>query len=192
MAEFASLGISTALALITGLYAFFTYKILQANQRVAEEMSQQRKAMIRPFVTAGPEVDEYLVVSLVVKNVGISPATDLQLTMHNDFYSFAEDAEDHNIRGFSAFNEPISTFSAKAELRFDLAQGFNLGKKHEEKHLTLLQFRITARYKFLEDQYQEEFSIDLRPYMRSTVRRSKYVDEIVKARKALEKIADTT
>jgi hypothetical protein len=77
-----------------------------------------------------------------------------------------------------------------AALRFDLAQGFNLGKEKDGKILTPMQFKISAKYEFSQTHYDEEFYIDLHPYMNSTIFRSKSADEIEKARKALEAIAN--
>lgn len=188
-AELLGLGVNASLALITGLYAFFTFRILKANQRVADEMALQRRDILRPIISVGPQVDEYLVVSVLIRNSGSSPATNLKLSMDSDFYSFAEYSEGNNLRSISAFNNPISAFAAGAELRFDLAQGFNLDKSKDGKPLTPMQFKISAQYEFGHDKFDEHFHIDLRPYMRSTVRRSKLIDELEKARKALEAIA---
>jgi hypothetical protein len=188
-AELLGLGVNGSLALITGLYAVFTFRILKANQRVADEMALQRRDILRPIISVGPQVDEYLVVSLLIKNSGSSPATNLKLGMDSDFYSFAEYSESHNLKGISAFNNPISAFAAGSELRFDLAQGFNLGQSKDGKSLTPMKFKISAQYEFGLDKFDEDFHIDLGPYMRSSVPRSKLIDELEKARKALETIA---
>lgn len=188
-AEILSLSVNASLALITGLYAFFTFRILKANQSVADAMALQRRDILRPIISVGPKVDEHLVFSLLIENSGSSPATNLRLSIDSDFYHFAEYSDGNNLRNFSAFTNSISAFATGAELRFDLAQGFNLGKSKDGKMLTPMQFKVNARYEFGDDTFDEDFHIDLRPYMSSTGGRSKSLDEIEKARKALEKMA---
>jgi len=189
-AELLGLAVNASLALIAGLYAVFTFRILKANQRVADEMALQRRDILRPIISVGPQVDEYLVVSLLIKNSGSSPATNLRLGIDSDFYSYAEYSESNNLKGISAFNNPILAFAAGSELRFDLAQGFNLGINKDGNLLTPMKFKISAQYEFGRDKFDEDFYIDLGPYMRSTVPRSKLIDEVEKARKALETIAN--
>ncbi len=41
------------LVLITGFYAWATYRILKANELVVEAMREQSEATYRPYVTAG-------------------------------------------------------------------------------------------------------------------------------------------
>lgn len=52
--EIISLGVNVVLVLITGVYAYFTYRILKANQQVAKEMSSQKSDMLRPIVSVAP------------------------------------------------------------------------------------------------------------------------------------------
>jgi hypothetical protein len=188
--EIISLGINALLVLITGVYAIFTFKILKANQRVADEMALQRRDILRPIISIGPEFDEYLVASLVIENSGQSPATNVVLTLDKDFYPFAEVNEANNLKSYSIFSRPISTLASRATLRFDLAQGFNLDKSHNGKTLTPLEFKITAQYEYLDQKFNDEFHLDLKPFMRSTRRRSMQVDELEKIRKAIEKMAN--
>ena len=147
--EISSIGINGALALITGLYAYFTVQILRANRRVADEMALQRRDILRPVISIGPDFDEYLVASLVIKNAGQSPATNLVLTLDKDFYPFAEDTKT-SLKSYSIFNTPIATLAVGASLRFDLAQGFNLDKSKNGKALTPLEFKIDATYEWLD------------------------------------------
>ena len=77
--------------------------------------------MLRPILSVAPEIDDYLVLSLVIKNVGVSAATNLRLKMQDDFYRFCEFSEGSNLRTFSAFNNPIAALAPGGALRFDLA-----------------------------------------------------------------------
>ena len=186
--EVIGVAINGALAAITAIYAFFTYKILRANQRVADEMALQRRDFLRPVISVGPEFDDYLVASLVIKNGGPSPAKNLTFSLDKDFFPFADDRD--SLKSHSIFNHPIPILSAGASLRFDLAQGFNLGKEKNGKLVTPMEFTVTAQYEYLDQKFDEIFHIDLKPYMRSTRRRSMQVDELEKIRKALEKISN--
>ena len=188
-AEILALSVNATLAIITGLYAAFTFKILKANQRMADEMALQRRDMLRPVISVAADVDEFLVVSLTIKNTGASPATNLRLTLDTDFYAFAEDSEARNIRNNPIFTAPVSAFSPGSQLRFDLAQGFNLGTSENDKVLTPMRFKINAQYEFAGFQYNEDFNIDLHPFMGSTIKRSKMNDELEKIRKILERLA---
>jgi len=177
------------LVLITGVYAYFTFRILKANQDVANEMAAQRHDLRRPIVSIYPEFDEFLVASLIIKNSGLSPATNLNLKIDKDFFQFAERVDGKNLRSFSAFNNEIAALASGSEIRFDLAEGFNLGEKDECGEIAPIKFSVEAKYEFLSTKFEEVTVVDLQPFFQATVRRSKKLTEVEKIRKALEKLA---
>lgn len=177
------------LVVITGVYAYFTFRILQANQRVADEMRLQRRDLLRPIITIGPYVIHGVILALAVKNTGASPAANLRLSVDTDFYTFGEAGEDRNLKTFPMFSESISTFAAGAELHVWLSQGFNLDAEKDGKPLTPKQFGVTAVYEFQEERYDELSHVDLRPYMKTSAFRAPWEDELKKIREALDKIA---
>ena len=68
--ELITFGVNVVLVLITGVYAFFTYRILKANQTVANEMALQRRDLLRPIISVTPYISHHVVLALAIKNTG--------------------------------------------------------------------------------------------------------------------------
>jgi len=48
--------LTALLVVITGIYAWFTFRILKANERIVEKMHEQQEAMYRPYIAISPVV----------------------------------------------------------------------------------------------------------------------------------------
>ena len=100
-----------ALVLITGFYAWATYKILKANERVVEVMHEQAEAVTRPYVAVSALLEtDNPIFYLRIANTGKTAATDLKLNLDKPFYRFAEKNEEKNLADYSAFKDMITSF----------------------------------------------------------------------------------
>lgn len=166
-----------ALVLITAFYAWATYKILKANERVVETMYEQAEALTRPYVTATVflEVDNPIFY-LRIANTGKTAATDLKLSLDKPCYELTDK---------SAFKETISSFSPGAEIIFLLAQSFVIFADNADSNVTPSSFTLTAEYTYSGKRVAEANSIDLKPYLGAnlpqdaSVRKLKAINESI-------------
>lgn len=132
--------LTAALVLITGFYAWATYKILRANERVVEVMHEQAEAMTRPYIAVATflEVDNPIFY-LRITNTGKTAAVNLKLGMDKPFERLANKP---------AFNEIIQSFPPGAELVFMLAQSFVIFAENADRNKMPTCFTVTAEYSF--------------------------------------------
>lgn len=181
--------LTAVLVVITGFYAWATFRILRANEKVVAVMEKQAVAMGRPYITITPFVlSGTPLISLRIANTGQTAASNIRLTMDRDFYKFAEKQEGKNIATFVAFQQPIDMLAPGAELIFDLAQGFKIFAEDADEAIVPKVFTISASYKFPGGSVEERNTIDLRPFMESTQPRDLVVTELQEIRKAIENI----
>jgi len=110
------------LVLITGFYAWATFRILKANERVVEVMHSQSEAMTRPYVTVTPFIEVGSpVFCLKIRNAGKTAANCVRLSLDKDFYRFGEKGKDRNLAELPAFSNEIDALSPNEEIIFTLA-----------------------------------------------------------------------
>lgn len=182
--------LTAALVLITALYAWATYRILRANEKIVEAMHEQAVAVGRPYVIVGPvlEVDNPIFY-LRVSNTGKTAAQNLRLTIDKPFFKFGEKGERNNLATFSLFNQPIESFPPGSEITFSLAQGFKVFAGDTENPDMPHTFSITAKYEFASHQVEEINRIDLRPYSTADVPQDAYIRKLKEMSESLKKMA---
>lgn len=183
--------ITSILVLITGFYAWATYKILRANERVVQVMSEQAEAMTRPYITIAQvlEVDNPIFY-LRVSNTGRTPARNLRLKLDKSFYQFGEKTGDNNLAKYAAFNEPIDAFPPGAEITFSLAQSFKMFAEDADSEILPQKFAITAEYAYgVDKKIVEEHFIDLRPYRDADIPQDAVIRKLKDLARAVEKVA---
>ena len=96
--------LTLALVVLTGLYAWTTFRILRANEAVVTAMKVQTEAQLRPYIVVGaaPRIGTTLM-CLHVENTGRSAAVEVSLTMDRAFYPHAERREHENLAKLPAF-----------------------------------------------------------------------------------------
>ena len=178
------------LVLITGFYAFATFRILRANEQVVAVMRQQTEAFSRPYIAVTPFMPEKSpMLYLRISNSGKTAAANLRLSIDRDFYPYGDQStSERNLGSMSAFNRALDSFPPDAELIFALAQGFVLFGESVDEKITPLQVRISATYSFSCKTVTETTDVDLRPYRRSMAQPTPLLESLEKIRKELEKI----
>lgn len=181
--------LTATLVVITGIYAYLTYRMAKSSEASVEAMREQAEAFLRPYITVAPFVRPHTpFLYLRVKNTGQIGAQSLRLTLDRDFYQFGEKQKpDKNLRELSAFSTPIDSFPAGTELIFALGQGWVLFGESADPEVSPVQFCITAAYEFLGKRVEEHTRIDLRPFIGSEGERDPFVEELERIRKIMEK-----
>lgn len=175
------------LIIITGFYAWATYRILKANEKVVNVMKDQEETLRRPYIAITPyTVPGTPLIGIRIANTGKSPAQNLSLSMDKDFYKFGK--KEGNIAQFNAFREPIEMFAPGTELIFDLAQGFKIFAEDADPSIMPKLFTITASYEFFGKKVIEKNTIDLNPFLGSTLPRDSLIRELKEIREAIEKM----
>jgi hypothetical protein len=182
--------LTVALVLITAFYAWATFKILRANEKVVEVMRDQALAASRPYVVVAPLLElDNPIFYLRISNLGKTAATNLRLSMDKSFYKFGEDSKDRDLATFTVFNQPIDSFPPGAEITFSLAQGFKVFERNAENPRLPHTFSVTAVYEFEGRQVKETNRIDLRPYLGANVPQDAYLRKLKDMSESLKTIA---
>jgi len=162
--------LTALLVVITTFYAWATYRILKANERVVEAMREQSEATFRPYVTVTPFLEpDNPIFYLRIANLGKTAATDLHLSIDRSFFKFGERSEHNDLASLSAFNNPINSLPPGSEIIFGLAQGFVVFAEGSDPTTCPMTFTITAKYKFGAKQVEELHVVDLRLYLHADV-----------------------
>lgn len=178
-----------ALVVITFFYAWVTYKILRANEKVVQVMREQADAITRPYVSAAPFLEpDNPIFYLRIKNSGKTAAQNLRLSFDKSFFQFGEKSGERDIANYTAFNEVIDALPPDAEIVFALAQSFKIFGDGDPAFLPK-SFCITAEYFYGEKNVKESNIIDLRPYYCADVPQDPYVRKLKDIKEAIDGVA---
>ncbi|MEL4180324.1 hypothetical protein [Roseateles sp. PN1] len=182
------IAVATCLSVLGSLaVAYLTLHITKANRLTAELMKEQLEASTRPYIQISPAVRiGSQLIELRIANTGQSNAEDLKLDLAQDYYFNAEPSEAKNIRKYTAFVHPISSFSPRAELVFDLGVGPKIFTNSER---CPQRFTITATYKHGSKQYSESTAVDLQPLQLTSVPHDPVADHLEELVKAVKQIS---
>ncbi len=157
--------LTALLVVITGFYAWVTYRIQKANEHVVEAMREQSELIYCPYVTVAPFVEPgNKVFYLRIVNLGKTAASDLRLAIDRSFFMFGKRTEQYDLATYSAFNQPIDSLPPDSEIIFGLGLSFDIFAEDADPTTCPTTFTITATYKFGSKQVEERHFIDLRPY----------------------------
>ena len=185
--------LTAVLVAITGFYAWATFRILKANEKVVAIMREQSEALSRPYISISTFlVPKSSVVYLRICNTGKTAAIKLRLELDRDFYKYGISQERHNLAGLSAFQDIIDCFPPKAELVFALAQGFVIFGSNSDSNVTPPSFSIKATYSYSQKTVTEATSVDLKSYLHSQPEPAPLLDRLEAIEKAIGKISVIT
>jgi len=184
--------LTAILVLITGFYAWVTYQILKANQRVVEAMREQSEATYRPYVIVMPFLEpDNPIFYLRVSNLGKTAANDLHLTMDQSFFKFGQRSAQNDLASFAAFNQTIDSLAPESAIVFGMAQGFVIFADGADPTTCPTTFTVTASYKFGSKQVEERHVIDLRPYRQADVPQDPVIRKLKAISDSIDKLAGT-
>jgi hypothetical protein len=180
--------LTAILVIITGFYAWVTFKMLKANENVLLEMQTQREDLIRPYVDISISMfPDNPIFYLKIINSGKTAASNLKLTLDRDFFKVGEQKESNNLRNFNVFNNSINSFSPNTEILLMLAQGFKVFADDANEAILPKRFSITASYQYGNSSVTEETNIDLTPYLNSLQPYDSVVTKLKEIKQAIEK-----
>ena len=181
--------LTLTLVLITGFYAWATFKILRANEAMVASIKAQNDAAMRPYVTVSSHLRTGTqLVYLLIKNAGKTQALNLTLSLSKDFYQMGERKEGRNLRSFSAFTSQIDSLAPGAQLLFLLGSGPSLFGPSNNDELSPLVFEVTSSYESVTGRIVEKSKVDLRPFNNSDIFHEPIVEELKKVRETLREL----
>lgn len=162
--------LTALLVIITGFYAWATYRILKANELVVEAMREQSEATYRPYVAVSLFLEpDNPIFYMRVKNLGKTAAKDVRLKIDRPFFKFGRKSDEDNLESFAVFNEPIDSLPPDSEIIFSLIQANVLFKPNTDQSICPRSFIIHSCYKFGSKEVNESHLIDMKPYMGSDI-----------------------
>lgn len=177
------------LVLVTAFYAWVTFCMSRANDRVVRLMEAQLYASNRPYinvsVTSEPGSPIFM---LKIKNTGKTGAEDLRLTLDKSFQQFGTPDESRDLSKFNAFQHSIASFPPDAEFLFYLAQSFVVFGKEADSSRTPLVFSVRAQYHFAGRAIDESTTIDLSPYLMTVSPHPQWKESFEKIEKVINKL----
>lgn len=180
------------LVIITGTYAWATFKILKANENVVNAMREESLAIRRPYIIVAPVLEyDNPVFYLRITNTGKTSAENLKLSIDKSFFRFGNKKKDNDLATFSAFNNTIDSFPPGAEIIFSLAQAFKVFKNNNEDSNLPQTFIVKASYEYSGLMFDEENRIDLRPYINADIPQNAQIRKLRDIIESLRKISES-
>lgn len=184
--------LTALLVIITGFYAWVTYRILKTNERLVEVMHEQADVILRPYISISPILEpDNPIFYLRITNTGKTSAQNLKLSLDKSIYQFGEKKEDSNLAFYPAFKETIVSFPPGAQIVFSLAQSFSIFGKNVEEGVLPKTFTVFAEYSYGNKTIKENNFIDLHPYLNSNIPQDPYVRKLNELTEAICKIQRT-
>lgn len=178
--------LTAILVVVTGIYAYLTYRMSKMSERSVQLMNEQMEAMSRPYLIIQPMIRPHTTfLYLKIYNSGKTSAINVKLELDKDFYQFDEPGR--NLKNTSVFSQEFDSFAPNQELLFALGQGWLIFG--ESKNSLPLQFSVTATYNYMNKRVVEKNFIDLRPFLQSEGEKNPIVEELEKMRKIQEQLA---
>lgn len=179
--------LTAVLTVITGVYAFLTWRISRANEALVAAMRVQHEAAFRPYVTVSTfTVPTDIRIYLRIENTGKTAARNVRLSLDRSFHRHAR--PDDNLQNYPAFSRPIESLPPGMRLPFTLGTGINLFGDSAKPELSPLLFNIRAQYEWEGGSADETNTIDLRSYFQTNIQGDPLVEEIKRLREAVEKL----
>ena len=150
------------LVIITGVYAFLTFRILQANRASLALMSSQIESSTRPYVVISLSRERAVFYSFEVSNLGRSAARRLQLTCDPEIKpvgaagNVVQVGKPTDASGL--FRHPTTYLSPGQTVK--VLFGHYSGIRASYPSLT---FNITLRYDSVGNSYEENAELSLKP-----------------------------
>jgi hypothetical protein len=177
------------LVIITSVYAFLTFRILQSNRAAVAAMNSQVESATRPYVVVSLRRERGGYYSFVVSNAGHSAARGLRLTSNpeikpvsatGDFAEFGKPPDATNL-----FKNPITYLPPSQALA--ALFGHYSGIKAAYPGLS---FKITLHYEGSSRSYDEKLELSLKPTDETQhVADFDLGEELHKIRETLEKLS---
>jgi hypothetical protein len=153
-------------------------------------MQEQSEAINRPYIAVSTFlVPRSVMIYQEIENRGKTAAQDLHLTLGRDFYKFGRSGEENNLAKFSAFTQPIKTFTPGAQPVFPLAQTFAVFGVEANAGATPRVFTLNAIYNYLHRIASDITTIDLNPSLKSQPEPDPTLDKLDATVKSLEMMA---
>jgi hypothetical protein len=181
--------LAAASVVLTAVYAWLTFRILQANRATVKVMQEQSAALTRPYVAISAEADRGSIVFLLkISNRGKTAAERVSLAMDRSFYQFGD--PDKNIQSMNAFVGVMATMPPGFELTFHLGTSIQI-YGGGTRGVMPQAFNITATYSSSDGRHFVETTIvDLRALYQTAViedRVAEQLKQIAESIKALQK-----
>ncbi len=183
--------LTALLLIVTGFYAWVTYRILKANEATIAITREQMVAQMRPYVTIRPTmVVGNPLLRLVIGNSGRTAATNVRLQIDRDFYQFGDKSPGKNLAEFMMFKQPIETLAPGSETTVYLAQGYKVLGKGADPNISPAVFNITASYSYDGKAVTETTTVDLRPLANAAIGENPVETELRKLRQGIDASLD--
>lgn len=180
--------LTAILVIITGFYAWVTFKMLKANENVLIEMKKQRDDLFRPYIDISIAMfPDNPIFYLKVVNSGKTAAKQLKLSLDKDFYKVGEQKEGNNIREYNIFKNTIDSLSPNTVILLMLAQGFVVFGENSSESITPKTFTVTATYEVNNNVVTEKTEIDLHPFLGCILPHDPIVSKLKDIKEVIEK-----
>ncbi len=171
--------LTAILVIITGFYAYVTFKILRANEKAVNAVREQNEALTRPYISIRSSYLSGATYYLHIKNTGNTPAYNLTLLIDKDYYCFGDKKHNVNLKNTYTFSNTISSFAPESEIVYGLGHGGQLFTDKYDENITPRQFTITAKYSYLNKDVEEKTTIDLMQYRGTVIYSDAQVKELI-------------
>jgi len=180
--------LTAILVIITGVYAYLTYRMATTSQASVRLMKEQTDAIIRPYVVVSlVKRPNKPFIHLRVENTGQTAAVDLTLSLGGSGFDKIKNFDVmKRLSGAHLFTKQTASFPPRCPVFFLLGFGSTLNggddKKYPEKTFT-----VTARYSFAGQTVSETTTIDVNQYDATMLETDPVVDALTQIKDEIAK-----
>jgi len=181
--------VTFVLVIITGLYAYWTRRIAQSNEKLIKAMQEEHEAQRRPYIQIRTYDRLEAIVCLLIKNVGKTAARNVKFEIDQDIFQYGK--PERNIKEFPLFKDGAEAIPPETEYHIDLAQyQLFFTEEQDERKITKLPllFKITCTYSFFDKNVKEETVIDIKSTRKTAVATNEIAYRLKEMKEELAKI----
>lgn len=168
----ATVVLTLGLLIATGVYAWLTYRLVNASEQHSWEVSRPRLLIALRANQGG----QFFI--LHIENVGLTSAEEVQLTLDQPVHQQFGRADD--IQNVPVFKEGLRSFPPRTPIQIGLGVGFSYLGSEVDRSKHPLSFKVTATYKSGARVITEKFPIDVRQQYDATLLRRDYVEDFAR------------
>lgn len=157
------------LLLVTGIYAWLTYKLVQASEQQAWEISRPRVVVALQSNQGG----QFLL--LHIENTGLTGAENLRLSVDRPVRQ--QFGANNDITAAPIFQDGLKLFQPRLPIRLGLGVAHAYLNEGVDRNQHPLSFTVTAEYSGAGRRLQEVFPIEVEAQLSSTLIDRDYAEE---------------
>lgn len=161
--------LTLGLLVVTGVYAYLTYRLVKSSEQQSWEVSRPRLVVALRTNQGG----QFLM--LHIENIGMTPADELRLALDRPVNQQFGKVKD--IRETPILKEGLPSLPPQTRVRIGIGVAHSYLHEDADRQLHPLSFEVTATYKSGDRNISERFPLDVERQLNATLLDQDYLEE---------------